>query len=80
MEEITVKELADELRADLKEIEDRARLLMHHSVYQSERAFQNQHGEMKAHTMLAVRHIEDARMRLGKVCQYAGDGVSVFDK
>ena len=80
MEEMTVKELADELRADLKGIEDRARLLMTHDVYQGEQAFANQHGEMKAQTMLAVRHIEDARMRLGKVCQYADDGVSILDK
>ena len=29
---------------------------------------------------LAVRHIEDARMRLGKVLQYAGVGVSIYDK
>ena len=80
MEEMTVKELADELRADLKKIEDRTRLLMQHGVYQGEQAFPNQHGEMKAQTMLAVRHIEDARMRLGKVCQYADDGVSILDK
>ena len=36
--------------------------------------------EMKANAMLAVRHIEDARMRLGKVLQHAGDGVSIYDK
>ena len=80
MEEMTVKEMADELRADLKGIEDRVRLMMNHGVYQGEQAFENQHGEMKAQTMLAVRHIEDARMRLGKVCQYADDGVSILDK
>jgi len=28
----------------------------------------------------AVRHIEDARMRIGKVLQYADDGVSILDK
>ena len=37
-------------------------------------------GEVKAQAMLAVRHIEDARMRLGKVIQYSGDGVSCYDK
>jgi hypothetical protein len=30
--------------------------------------------------MLAVRHIEDARMRCGKVLQFSGDGVSIYDK
>lgn len=80
MGEMTIKELADELRGALKGIEERTRLMMQHDVYQGEQAFSNQHGEMKAQTMLAVRHIEDARMRLGKVCQYADDGVSILDK
>jgi len=62
MGEMMIKELADELRADLKKIEDRTR---------PRRA-----GVSK----LTVRHIEDARMRLGKVCQYADDGVSILDK
>lgn len=33
-----------------------------------------------ANTMLAVRHLEDARMRLGKVLQAAQGGESIFDK
>ncbi len=37
-------------------------------------------GEVKAHLMLAVRHLEDARMRLGKAIQYSGDGVSCYVK
>lgn len=37
-------------------------------------------GEAAAQAMLAVRHLEDARMRLGKVIQYAvGGGVSCWD-
>lgn len=36
--------------------------------------------EVQDHQMLAVRAIEDARMRLGKMLQYARDGVSVYDK
>lgn len=36
--------------------------------------------EVSAHMMLAVRHLEDARMRLGKAVQYAcGGGVSVYE-
>lgn len=77
-EEIEV--LAKQLRADLKALETRTRALMDHGVYRDEQAFKNQHAEMKAQTMLAIRHIEDARMRLGKVCQYADNGVSVLDK
>jgi hypothetical protein len=36
--------------------------------------------EMRANIMLAVRHIEDARMRMGKVIQAANGGISVYDK
>lgn len=36
--------------------------------------------EMLANYMLAVRHLEDARMRLGKVIQYLEGGTSIFDK
>lgn len=36
--------------------------------------------EVEANTILAIRHLEDARMRLGKAIQYAGDGVSCYDK
>lgn len=37
-------------------------------------------GEMIAHATLALRHAEDARMRLGKVIQYADGGTSIYDK
>lgn len=37
-------------------------------------------GECIAQAMLALRHIEDARMRVGKVIQYATGGVSSYDK
>ncbi len=36
--------------------------------------------EMKANIMLAYRHLEDARMRLGKVIQAYDGGVSCYDK
>ena len=29
---------------------------------------------------LALRHIEDARMRFGKVIQYLNDWISIYDK
>lgn len=37
-------------------------------------------GEMLANVTLAYRHLEDARMRLGKVIQAYDGGVSVYDK
>ena len=79
MEE-NIEARAESLRDECKEAELRTRAMMDHSVFRGEQAFAGQHGEMKAQIMLAVRHLEDARMRLGKVCQYAGDGTSIFDK
>ena len=36
-------------------------------------------GEAIANVMLAYRHVEDARMRLGKVIQACEGGVSIYD-
>lgn len=36
--------------------------------------------EMHANIMLAFRHLEDARMRLGKVAQAMDGGVSIYDR
>jgi len=38
------------------------------------------HGEMKANIMLAYRHLEDGRMRLGKAIDAAESGVSIYNK
>jgi hypothetical protein len=37
------------------------------------------YGEMLANVTLAFRHLEDARMRLGKVIQASEDGKSCYD-
>ena len=36
--------------------------------------------EVKANIKISFRHLEDARMRLGKAIQANGDGVSIYDK
>ena len=76
----TLKEQCDRLRATLGKVEAEARGIKEHPAFKEADAYAGQHGEMIAQSMLAVRHIEDARMRLGKVLQYAGDGVSIYDK
>lgn len=68
-----------DLRGRLDTMEGDVRRLMEHPVFYEEQERPNQHGEMKANVMLAVRHIEDARMRMGKALQHAEDGVSVYD-
>jgi hypothetical protein len=79
-EEETLKEKCDRLRATLREVEQHARSIKQHRMFMDADAYPGQHGEMIAQSMLAVRDIEAARMRLGKVLQYAGDGVSIYDK
>lgn len=37
-------------------------------------------GEFNANITLAFRHLEDARMRLGKAIQALDGGVSIYDK
>lgn len=37
-------------------------------------------GECIAQAMLALRAVEEARMRVGKVIQYADGGLSVYDE
>ena len=76
----TLEECLNEMRATLKEIEMQARAIVTSDDLKAENTFENQRGEQKAQAMLAVRHIEDARMRLGKVIQYNGTGVSCYDK
>ena len=77
---VPIDVVAKQLRTDLKKIEMGIRQMMDHPVYKGEQSYPGQHSEMKAQTMLAVRACEDSRLRLGKVCQYADDGVSIFDK
>lgn len=76
----SLKDICDRLRAALRDVELQARGLKDHPVFKEPPAYEGQRGEMIAQSMLAVRHIEDARMRLGKVLQYAGDGTSIYDK
>ena len=71
MEPKTLEECCNEMRAGIKRLEMEARAIV---------TSDDLKGEQKAQAMLAVRHLEDARMRLGKVIQYNGTGVSCYDK
>ena len=53
---------------------------MNDPVFFQKELFPGQHSEMKANLMLAYRHLEDGRMRLGKVMQQIQGGVSIFDR
>ncbi len=75
-----LKETCDALRKAIGELDDVTRSLKTHGVFTESEEYEGQHGEMKANIMLAYRHLEDARMRIGKVLQAADDGVSILDK
>ncbi len=69
------------LRGEIRDIGVEVKDLMADSFFDAPgEMFPGQHGEMKANTMLAFRHLEDARMRLGKVMQQIQGGVSIFDR
>jgi hypothetical protein len=84
----TLDEICKDNRDALKQMEVGARNMVISSYFNKvegnleylAETYPGQHSEMKAQLMLAVRLLEDARMRFGKVLQYAGDGVSIFDK
>lgn len=59
----------DGLRDVIRDIGKDVFTLMHDGAFEEPPSFPIQHSEMKANIMLAYRHLEDARMRLGKVMQ-----------
>ena len=80
LRELTLEEKCNDIRSEVKKIEKYTRSLLSFLTPPHEQSFCGQHEEMKAQTMLAVRALEEARMRIGKVLQYSGDGVSIYDK
>jgi len=78
--EMSMNERCDELRVIIGNMAARTKNLKIASVFKGEQSYQGQHGEMIANIMLAYRHLEDARMRIGKILQAADDGVSILDK
>lgn len=77
----TVIELAEELRDDLKFVESKMRTFAKGIKSAWEPLYDV--GECIAQAMLSLRHVEDARMRCGKVIQYADttkNGESCYQK
>lgn len=74
----------DKLRVEIEGIKVKTRNLMDDSMFQAAAGGEvldgADYGEMKANIMLVFRHLEDARMRLGKVIQAMRGGTSVYDK
>lgn len=75
------KEDMFQLRQAIQPLVDRARQLMNHPIYEAGEVQSGSNpGEMKANTMLALRHLEDAKMRIGKAIQAFDGGVSCYPR
>jgi len=74
-----LRAIADDLRADVGNIGDKVKALKESGPVQGIEDPELR-GEAVANVMLAFRHLEDARMRLGKVLQAADGGVSILDR
>ena len=75
--ELKCNRFRDEILNTAKDVRE----MMKHPDFDdmTKQAYEGQHGEMKANIMLTYRHLEDARMRVGKILQALGDGVSILD-
>ena len=76
----SIKISCDLLRKDCGRLEERIRRLKHDIIFEQPETKLGQHEEIEDNIKLAYRHLESVRMRLGKVCQHADDGISIFDK
>jgi len=76
----TLESLCEEMNQDINRNAKTVKALMNNDRFKGDEAYAGQFGEMKANIMLTYRHLEDARMRVGKILQAAGDGVSILDK
>jgi hypothetical protein len=78
--EMTFEEICASQREKIKKDGEWVHRLLKHPRFEKEETYDSQHDEMKANIMLTYRHLEDARMRIGKILQAADDGVSILDK
>lgn len=62
-----------QLTTELEGVAIKAKHLMVHKAYSEPEAYDQQHGEMRANTMLAIRDIESAVFRLNRARQYQND-------
>ncbi len=75
--QIGLRKPCEELRNKIRDIGDEVQVLKAGPVHQI--SDNDDRIEAIANAQLAFRHLEDARMRLGKVLQAADGGISIFD-
>lgn len=82
LQETPFEVLCSNYRSDIKDIGECVKELLIHGELVGEQSEEGQlrDDEMEANIMLAYRHLEDARMRVGKILQAKNGGVSILDK
>jgi uncharacterized protein YqfA (UPF0365 family) len=76
-----IKETAFEILKMILDLELQVKAMMKMEVATADRPMsQERVSEAKANTMLAYRHLEDARVRLGKVCQAVDGGTPCYPR
>jgi hypothetical protein len=81
-----IKQECNDLRERIKQLGADVTALHGHDFFsqspeqRKQDAPRAQEGEMRANITLSYRHLEDARMRIGKIIQALEGGVSIFDK
>ncbi len=82
-----IEDRCDSIRKGIEVLKgDVADLINHNDFRNEDQPLQGvnvpptQQGNMRANITLAFRHLEDARMRIGKVMQAKQGGISILDK
>lgn len=75
----TFVDFCSEIRGDILILSDKVKLLKTHPIFKELPEISDQ-SEMIANIMLAYRHLEDARMRIGKSIQAFDGGTSVYKR
>ena len=74
------EEICRLMEASIKKEYEWIRRLIANPVFDKKESYPGQHEEMKSNIMLAYRDLKDVQVRIGKVLQAAGDGISILDK
>lgn len=77
--ETEFKVLCQDARAKIEALKQEVKALQTHGDFKKP-CGESDHGEMRANVQLVYRHLEDARMRLGKAIQASDGGKSCYPK
>lgn len=79
-QELGFKENCFSIRKVIEAVKVSTLTLKAHSDFSKDENYVGQQGEMQANIQLAYRHLEDARMRIGKAVQACDGGTSCYPR